>query len=798
MRIILGLLVSYAALSAGAPACRAEVSIQQADDKSVEVTTGVYTAKIDAKGNLAELAVKGAQAFTHQFGDPGKPPAEPPSITVDGTRVTVRSGPARVEWTFGEDTLGCATEGYKFECTLDASVKGVVAPDGRSRSVDRYDGGTSRIVLANDRTITSKSWMHKHDRRYLHAGYTSGGVKPGAPVSMELRLGEPAAVGQLVGEIDIKPIGGARRRLPADGDAVDFPDPKNVVFTILQTNIGLANQSLEYEANVRRAEGDDTNPSRLTIPASLAPQAANEAILELPELPSSAYVLTVSARQGDRTIKEASLPFTVGLPQPPTASPAPAVAPARPANAAAFRWDDRRPIAALFLSQNHNRTDANPDGYLNRDVNVTTDEGKEKFRTDLLVYADNCIKIIKDNDGQGMIVWDLEGYRWPGMVYVGDPRVLPDYAPALDPVADELFRKFRDAGLKTGLTIRPNRIFRITDKAGIAKWGEWGYTLQRESDVVRELAAMIAYAKKRWGCSLFYLDSNSYVEDGSKDGATPSHFLTAAMMEALHAAHPEVLVIPEHPHPGYHACSAQYRELRGGSTGTPAAERARDPHAFSVISFASMTDDNWCTNWERLTDGAHRGDVHFFAGWYPSRENELSRLVYRQAAYQKAAGKVPADASTDRLLDLAKDDDAAVRFHAVRRLGVNREQAAVPALLALLDTEKDWVVRKEAIVSLGAIGGDDAFAALAAEVKKASPGQRCFAREQLRAFGKAALPTALELAASENPQNRIDAASLLGTIITTPALDALRALADDKAPTVKQEAKAAIGRRLNL
>ena len=122
----------------------------------------------------------------------------------------------------------------------------------------------------------------------------------------------------------------------------------------------------------------------------------------------------------------------------------------------------------------------------------------------------------------------------------------------------------------------------------------------------------------------------------------------------------------------------------------------------------------------------------------------------------------------------------------------------MPAFVAMLETEKDWLVRKEVIVSLGAIGGDEAIAVLAAEVKKAAAGHRCFAREQLRAFGKAALPAALELAASDNPQNRIDAASLLGTIITSPALDALRALADDKAPTVKQEAKAALGRRLNL
>jgi len=797
MRIILGLLVSYAAFSAGASVCRAEVSIRQAEDRSVEVATGVYTAKIDAKGNLTELAVKGAKAFAHQFGDPGKTPAEPPAVAVNGKAVTVQSGTARVEWTFGEDTLGFATEGYTFECTLDGSVKGFSGPNGRSGPADTYAGGVKDLVLANDFMVTSKGWMHKHDRRYFHSGYTNGSVKPGAPVSMELRVGQPAAAAQLLGDLAIKPIGSERRRLPAGGDTVHFAAPESVVFTLLEANVGLSPQTLRYQAVVRRADDERKRPKPFTIPASLAPQAVHEAILEVTKLPAGAYVLTVSARQGDRTIKEASLPFAVGLPPVPAAPASPATVPPRPANAAAFRWEDRRPIAHLFLSQNHHRTDANPDGYLNRDVNVLTDEGRAKFRTDLLAYADNCIQIIKDNDGQGMIVWDLEGYRWPGMVYVGDPRVLPDYAPAMERVADDLFKKFRDAGLRTGVTIRPNRISRITDKAAIAMWGEWGYTYQRESDVVRELVAMIDYAKNRWGCTLFYLDSNSYVENGTKDGVNPSHRLTATMIEELHAAHPEVLVIPEHPQPGYHACTAQYRELRGGSAGTPAAERTADPHAFSVISFAGMSDDGWYTNWERLADCVQQGDVHIFDGWYPSRSNELTRLVYRQAAYQKAAGTVPADASEDRLLELAKDADAAVRFNAVRQLGAKRAKAAAPALVAMLDAEKDWLVRKEAIVSLASIQGAGAIDVLAAEVKKAT-GHRTFAREQLRALGKAALPAALDLAKSDNPQNRSDAASLLGTIITSPALEALRALADDAIPAVKQQASAALAGRLSF
>jgi len=56
--------VACAAL-AGAPLCHAEVSIRQANDKSVEIINGVYTAKIEAMGALAELAVKGAKAFAH-------------------------------------------------------------------------------------------------------------------------------------------------------------------------------------------------------------------------------------------------------------------------------------------------------------------------------------------------------------------------------------------------------------------------------------------------------------------------------------------------------------------------------------------------------------------------------------------------------------------------------------------------------------------------------------------------------------------------------------------------------------
>lgn len=465
-----------------------------------------------------------------------------------------------------------------------------------------------------------------------------------------------------------------------------------------------------------------------------------------------------------------------------------AVSPARAD--AAWRWEDRRPIAQLFLSQDANRSTNNPDGYLNKDVNVTTDKGRAAFLADLLGYADRCVKIMKDMDAQGVIVWDLEGYRYPGMCYVGDPRVLPEYAPAMDRVADAFFQKFRDAGLRTGLTIRPNVVRRNPPEA-VPKWGVWGYCLQRESNVVKELSAMIAFANKRWGCTLFYLDSNFYTTDDSKDGFTPTQKMTPAMLAALQAAHPDALVIPEHPDPGYHTCSAQYRELRGGWTGTPAAEREQNPQAFSVLSFGGVAPQQIEQNWEALATSIARGDVAFFEGWYPSGGNREVKDLYRQAGYQKRATEIPPGANLDRLLALSGDPSAAVRFNAVRALAAKRDAAAVPRLQAMLQGEgEDWLVRKEVIVALGTIQGAEAIPMLVAEIERANYGEHHAALEQLRKHGEAALPAALKLVKGAKPQTRADAASLLGTIATKPAVEALATLMSDGDEQVRRQATA--------
>lgn len=345
---------------------------------------------------------------------------------------------------------------------------------------------------------------------------------------------------------------------------------------------------------------------------------------------------------------------------------------------------------------------------------MTTDEGRAAFRDNLLGYADRCVKIMKDMDAQGMIVRDLEGYQQPGMVYVGDPRVLPEYAPAMDRVADAFFQKFRDAGLRTGLTIRPNVVRRNPPEA-VPKWGVWGY----------------------------------------------------------------------------HACTAQYRELRGGWLGTPAAERERDPHAFSVVSFGGVMPHQIEQNWETLANSIAQGDVAFFAGWYPSTENRETKELYRQADYQKRAVEIPTDANLERLLALSGDPSAAVRFNAVRALAAKRDTVAVPRLQAMLEGEgEDWLVRKEVIVALGTIQGAAAIPMLVAEVERANYGEHLAALEQLRQHGEAALSAALTLAKGAKPQTRGDAASLLGTIATKPAVEALATLMSDGDEQVRRQATA--------
>ena len=223
-----------------------------------------------------------------------------------------------------------------------------------------------------------------------------------------------------------------------------------------------------------------------------------------------------------------------------------------------LKWPDRRPIATVFLCNSAWGLPKNPRGWFqgNKDVDVTTPEGLEKFGAKLMAYADNCVVRMKKMNAQGVIVWDIEGEEMPHAIsYIGDPRTLPKIAPEMDRFADAFMKKFSDAGFKLGVTIRPTEVY----QPGVAGKPAWDHRLVR--DPVALMSAKIEYAQKRWGCTIFYLDSNVFGNDMmSEEQRKKLRFIPwimpIAMLGKLAALHPDCVIIPEWSEKIDYACSA--------------------------------------------------------------------------------------------------------------------------------------------------------------------------------------------------------------------------------------------------
>lgn len=279
-------------------------------------------------------------------------------------------------------------------------------------------------------------------------------------------------------------------------------------------------------------------------------------------------------------------------------------------------WKDRRPVAALFVSRSRGNWPKNPRGFLNDGtVDVTTAEGRGKLKRRMLAYADQSIAIMRRMDAQGMITWDLEGQEFPHAVsYIGDPRQIETLAPEMRGVVNEYFAKFRAAGFRTGVTIRPQRLALEAGK----KRAE-----QRETEnPARMLIDKIAYARSRWGASLFYIDSNGDANDP----------LDTQWIAQVAAAHPGVLLIPEHENTSYYSVCAPFGPLNRNAASTPARVRLAYERAFGVTYVA---DGDFQRHWTNLVNGVRHGDILLFRGWFDSAENAKVKQIYREAATQQ-------------------------------------------------------------------------------------------------------------------------------------------------------------------
>lgn len=298
-------------------------------------------------------------------------------------------------------------------------------------------------------------------------------------------------------------------------------------------------------------------------------------------------------------------------------------------HARVLHWSDRRPIAMLMLAsvapEHHSGT--NPRGWLNDPhLDVITPDGKEAFRRKVLGWARRSVSQCQQRGAQGVIAWDIEGEQFRPIVYVGDPRKVSELAPEFDEVADEFFKIFTDAGLKTGVCLRPSRVVRSTPSS------PWMHQ-HMGFDPAAELSSKIAYAKKRWGCTLFYVDTNvtwAYADRKHEgDNVVPESWpMRAWLMRRVAEQHPDVLIAPEFQNTGYYSHISGYRELRQGYAATPERVLEAYPRAFSVIN---VGDGPIRERRADLVAAVRRGDILMFRGWFNAPENASVQSIYQEA-----------------------------------------------------------------------------------------------------------------------------------------------------------------------
>jgi len=263
-----------------------------------------------------------------------------------------------------------------------------------------------------------------------------------------------------------------------------------------------------------------------------------------------------------------------------------------------IHWPDRRPVGVLFLASNSGSSATNPRGWFNDPaLDVTGADGPQRFRKALLDYTDRSIAILKRTGAQGVIVWDLEGEEFPHKTtFIGDPRLLGRLAPEMESVADEFFGRLRSAGLKVGLTIRPQQLV-----------FENGQPRQTQVfDTRRILLEKIDCARARWGATIFYVDSNGGIR-------WPDD---AWQLRRVAEQRPDVLLIPEHGYLPYSAFSAPYVALRKGDP--PELARKLFPESFQAVDISDDSDDR-----TKIDIARWHGNILLFRAWFWSPECQL-------------------------------------------------------------------------------------------------------------------------------------------------------------------------------
>jgi len=279
-------------------------------------------------------------------------------------------------------------------------------------------------------------------------------------------------------------------------------------------------------------------------------------------------------------------------------------------------WPDRRPIGQLMLSS-HGRSSPfdprNPRYWRFRpSADVTSPAGRAEFETWLLTEADKTVKILKQMNAQGVIVWDIDGQQYPHPIsYGGEPRRIP---PEMQGVVDKLFKRFTDAGLRCGVNAGGRRFSIAADGRASQDF------IDDPNGMFQMIDEKIRYVEKRWGCTLFYIDAPG----------GPRWPADASVFRRLAANHPNALLSPEHTTIIDYAWIAGIWGTRHGPS--PSSEaRWVYPRAFSIITTSAMSLGRGSTTWQDLVQNVRDGDVLMFASWVSTPQSQAVAQIYQDA-----------------------------------------------------------------------------------------------------------------------------------------------------------------------
>lgn len=353
-----------------------------------------------------------------------------------------------------------------------------------------------------------------------------------------------------------------------------------------------------------------------------------------------------------------------------------------------FKWEDRRPIIPTMIGDKFPFHE--PEGLELKKPAVGP--RAEEVRKLMFDHADQLIAEMKKINAQGMIVWNIEGNGPDYLKYVGDPHMVEYMCPEADAVADEFFKKFRDAGFKVGVCLRPSVIavkeeknVAFADKHNIQSkfsyFHDYPHAKRSPADILSE---KVDYAKKRWGCTLFYVDTNDgagfWPKTDEEKAVWPKNadgtlkWYHALLNEDVWAEvlkrHPDVLFTIEHTPLIQYTVNAPFDGLSGALDGTPPVVKATWPEAFKCLTTigGGALKDFW-----RWVEQSRKGDIML------GGDEFIEKVVAVSTMLQAGPPKELAGMTPEQLLAVATDPVAAelMRFFAAKLLCASKPEAAI-------------------------------------------------------------------------------------------------------------------------